>query len=108
MMLVGFNFCPHGFAAAEGQLLSIAQNNALFALLGTTYGGDGRTTFGLPDLRGRTPVGIGTGPGLQNVNWGEHGGSQSQTLSQTQMPSHTRHNDRSHGRRETARLGRCR
>lgn len=89
LMLVGFNFCPRNFAAAQGQLLSINSNQALFSLLGTTYGGDGRTTFGLPDLRGRSPVGIGTGPGLQNVKQGQRGGTQAQVLSQAQMPSHT-------------------
>lgn len=60
------NFSPRGWAAAEGQLLPISQNTALFSLLGTTYGGDGRTTFALPDLRGRAPVGVGQGPGLSN------------------------------------------
>lgn len=63
VMLFGGNFCPRGFASAEGQLLPIAQNSALFSLLGTQYGGDGRTTFGLPDLRGRAPVGTGQPPG---------------------------------------------
>lgn len=65
------NFAPRGFAFCEGQLLPISQNTALFSLLGTMYGGDGRTTFGLPDLRGRTPVHTGTGPGLDEVRQGE-------------------------------------
>jgi len=89
MMLTGSNFCPRGYAAAHGQLLAISSNSALFSLLGTTYGGDGRTSFGLPDLRGRTPVGTGAGPGLQNIAGGQRGGSQTQTLSPTQLPSHT-------------------
>jgi microcystin-dependent protein len=69
------NFAPRGWALCEGQLLPIAQYQALFSILGTMYGGDGRTTFGLPDLRGRVPVGPGTGPGLPNVRIGERGGS---------------------------------
>ena len=67
------NFPPQGWAACEGQLLDIGQNQALFSLLGTTFGGDGRITFGLPDLRGRTAVGIGTGIGLSPVTWGQKG-----------------------------------
>ena len=69
--LVGFNFAPRGWADCNGQLLPISQNQALFALLGTTYGGDGRTTFALPDMRGRVPVGTGTGPGLKEVKQGQ-------------------------------------
>ena len=88
LMCVGFNFAPQGWALCQGQLLSIAQNTALFSLLGTTYGGDGQTTFALPDLRGRTPIGIGTGPGLQTINWGEIGGSNNTTLSISNMPAH--------------------
>ncbi|MGX7835566.1 phage tail protein, partial [Campylobacter fetus subsp. venerealis] len=61
-MMVGFNFAPRGWALCQGQLLSIAQNTALFSLLGTMYGGDGRTTFALPDLRGRCAIGMGQGP----------------------------------------------
>jgi microcystin-dependent protein len=87
--MVGFNFCPRGYADASGQLMAISQNSALFSLLGTTYGGDGRTTFALPDLRGRVPVGDGTGPGLSAVRAGDRGGSEQVTLSQAQMPSHT-------------------
>lgn len=68
------NFAPRGWATCEGQLLPIAQNTALFALLGTTYGGDGRTTFALPDLRGRVPVGVGNGPGLSPIKQGEKQG----------------------------------
>jgi len=89
LMLVGFNFCPRGWATASGQLLSISQNTALFALLGTIYGGDGRTTFALPDLRGRVPVGVGQGPGLSPIVSGEVGGSESHTLAVSEMPSHS-------------------
>ena len=89
LMLVGFSFNPRAWAKCEGQLLPIAQNTALFSLLGTTYGGDGRTTFGLPDLRGRAPMGVGTGPGLSPKSWGQRSGSETQTLTTNQMPSHT-------------------
>ena len=68
--IFGGNFAPRGWALCQGQLLSIAQNTALFSLLGTTYGGDGRTTFGLPDLRGRSPIGFGTSPGLTEIQQG--------------------------------------
>ena len=89
IIMVGFNFAPRGWAMCNGQLLSIAQNSALFALLGTTYGGDGQTTFALPDLRGRCAIGMGQGPGLTNYTQGEKGGVENVTLIQTQMPSHT-------------------
>jgi microcystin-dependent protein len=89
LMLVGFNWCPRNFAKAEGQLLPIAQNTALFSLLGTTYGGDGRNTFALPDLRGRVPVGAGHGPGLAEIRIGEKAGAQQHTITSAQMPSHT-------------------
>jgi len=88
IMIVGFNFCPRNWARAEGQLLDISSNTALFSLLGTTYGGDGRTTFGLPDLRGRSVVGVGNGPGLDSITWGERGGNYQHTLLTSQMPSH--------------------
>lgn len=84
----GFNFAPRGWAKCEGQLLPISSNTALFSLLGTTYGGDGRTTFGLPDLRGRSMVGTGNGPGLDSINWGERGGQVNKTLTVNEMPSH--------------------
>lgn len=87
--MVGFNFAPRGWALCQGQLLSIAQNSALFSLLGTTYGGNGQTTFGLPDLRGRVPTGTGTGPGLSPITAGQIGGTPSTTLTQNQMPAHT-------------------
>ena len=82
------NFAPTGWAFCQGQLLPIAQNQALFSLLGTTYGGNGTTTFALPDLRGRVPVGFGQGPGLSNRVIGEQFGSELVTLNINQMPSH--------------------
>lgn len=83
------NFEPRGWRLCDGRLLNINQNTALFSLLGTTYGGNGQTTFGLPDLRGRVPVGIGQGPGLSNVVLGEMRGLESVTLTPNQMPAHT-------------------
>lgn len=83
------NFAPRGWAFCQGQILSIAQNTALFSLLGTTYGGNGTTTFALPDLRGRVPVGTGQGPGLPAINLGEMSGSPTHTLISTEMPAHT-------------------
>jgi microcystin-dependent protein len=87
--LVGFNFAPRGWALCNGQLLPIAQNTALFSLLGTTYGGNGTTNFALPDLRGRVPVGQGTGSSLSNVALGEQDGRESVTLISNQIPPHT-------------------
>ncbi len=84
----GFNFPPRGWAQCDGQLLSISQNQALFSLLGTMYGGDGRTTFGLPDLRGRVMIHQGNGPGLSSKSIGQKGGSETNTLSVAQLPSH--------------------
>lgn len=83
------NFCPRGYASTEGQILSIQQNTALFSLLGTTYGGNGQTTFALPDLRGRSAVGMGQGPGLSPVFQGEQGGSENVTLTVNQLPAHS-------------------
>lgn len=83
------NFAPKGWAFCQGQLLSIAQNQALFSILGTTYGGDGRTTFALPDLRGRVPVGTGAVPGLSAVQLGQMAGEATHTLLHTEMPAHT-------------------
>ena len=88
IILVGFNFPPRGYARCEGQILSIAQNTALFSLLGTTYGGNGQTTFALPDLRGRAPIHFGQGPGLSNRSLGEVSGTESVTLTLNQMPTH--------------------
>ncbi|MEM8488895.1 MAG: tail fiber protein [Bacteroidota bacterium] len=84
----GFNFCPRGWTPAQGQLLSIAQNTALFSLYGTMYGGDGRTTFALPDLRGRAVVTAGQSPGLHHYPMGARGGIETVTLSIAEMPSH--------------------
>jgi len=83
------NFAPRGWAFCNGQILSISQYQALFSLIGTTYGGNGTTTFALPDLRGRVPKGIGLGAGLQNVTWGEMGGKEDVVLSIANMPSHS-------------------
>jgi microcystin-dependent protein len=84
-----YTFAPRGWATCSGQLLSIAQNTALFALVGTTYGGDGQTTFGLPDLRGRVPIGQGQGPGLSSYTLGQVAGTETTTLTINQLPSHT-------------------
>jgi microcystin-dependent protein len=89
LMLTGYNFCPLGWAQANGQILSIAQNTALFSLLGTYYGGNGITTFAVPDLRGRAPIGTGQGPGLSDRQIGEEGGDETITLTQQQMPIHS-------------------
>lgn len=87
--LVPWSFAQKGTASCNGQLLSIQQNQALFALLGTTYGGDGRVTFALPDLRGRFAIGFGSGPGLSTYNEGDRGGVESVTLTIAQIPAHT-------------------
>ncbi len=83
------NFSPRNWAFCANQTLSIASNTALFSLLGTTYGGNGQTTFALPDFRGRVPVGTGTGPGLSNYQLGQLGGVQTNTISNANFPSHT-------------------
>ncbi len=83
------NFAPRGWAFCDGQLLAVSQNDALFSLLGTIYGGDGRTTFGLPDLRGRIPLHQGTGPGLSARRLGSKGGAERETLTTNQLASHT-------------------
>lgn len=88
IMLFAGNFPPRGYLFCQGQLLSIAQNTALFSILGTTYGGNGQTTFALPDLRGRFPLQQGTGPGLPSYQLGEMDGSPTRTLLITQMPAH--------------------
>lgn len=88
--MVGFNFAPAGWALCNGAIVSIAQNSALFALLGTTFGGDGVNTFGLPDYRGRGPVGMGQGPGLSApIVQGQVAGFESVTLTQGNLPTHT-------------------
>lgn len=86
--IFGCNFAPRSWAFCNGQLLPIAQNTALFSLVGTTYGGDGRTTLGLPNLQGRAPMHPGNGPGLTNRRLGETGGTNTETLSAAQMPNH--------------------
>jgi microcystin-dependent protein len=89
IMIFGGNFNPRGWQMCNGQLMSIAQNSALFAILGTTYGGDGVTTFALPNLQSRIPLHWGTGPGLSNYQIGEVTGTENVTLTQGQMPAHT-------------------
>ena len=87
--IVGFNFAPKGWATCDGQSLPISQNTALFSLLGTNFGGDGRTTFGLPNLDGRTPMHPGQGPGLSLRVLGESGGSPTVTLLRGELPQHS-------------------
>ncbi|MBL8242469.1 MAG: phage tail protein [Bryobacterales bacterium] len=89
IMIFGGNFPPKGWAFCDGSLMAISQNTALFSILGTMYGGDGRTTFGLPDLRGRVPIGMGSGPGLSSYTEGQMGGQETHTLLTTEMPAHT-------------------
>lgn len=86
---VAFNFAPKGWFLCQGQILPIQQYAALFSLLGITYGGNGQTTFALPDLRGRSPLGQGQGPGLSNRTIGEQAGSEGVTLITTQLPAHS-------------------
>lgn len=89
-MIIAFggNFAPRGWAKCDGTLLSVSENQALFSILGTTYGGDGRTTFGLPDLRGRVPMHYGSGPGLTPRSLGEKDGSETVTLNVNNLPPH--------------------
>lgn len=82
------NFAPRGWAYCDGQLLAVSQNDALFSLLGSTYGGDGRTTFGLPDLRGRIPIHAGHGPGLAPRQPGQKAGAENVTLTVNELPPH--------------------
>ncbi len=89
LRLVGFNFAPLNWATADGQLMPISRNTALFSLLGTNFGGNGVSTFGLPDLRASIPVGAGQGPGLSLYDVGETGGVQNETLLLAEMPQHT-------------------
>jgi microcystin-dependent protein len=89
IILVGFNFAPVGWALCDGQLLPISENETLFQLIGTTYGGDGQTTFALPDLRGRVPIGTGQGPGLQNRILGEAAGTEAIALTVQHIPPHS-------------------
>lgn len=87
--ILAFDFAPRGWALCDGQILPINQNQSLYSLLGTTYGGDGRTTFALPDLRGRVPLHEGSGPGLTPRNQGSRGGQEAVTLSVTQISAHS-------------------
>lgn len=87
--MFGGNFAPRGYAMCNGQQMSISQNTALFSILGTTFGGNGQVTFGLPDMRGRVPTHWGQGPGLSLVDLGEVGGVESVTMTVAQMPAHT-------------------
>lgn len=86
--MFGGNFAPNGWALCDGQLLQVSQNEGLFALLGTIYGGNGRTTFGLPDLRGRVPIDFGQGVGLPNYPIGTKAGSETATVTTAQLPAH--------------------
>jgi microcystin-dependent protein len=88
IVLFAGNFAPRGYALCQGQILAIASNAALFSILGTTFGGNGQTTFALPDLRGRGPVGAGPGPGLSPITLGQQAGSQSVTLLTSNLPAH--------------------
>ena len=88
IMPVPYNFAPRGWAFCHGQLLPINQNQALFSLLGTTYGGNGQTTFALPDLRGRVAISSGQGPGMSDYSLGERAGAESATLSINELPTH--------------------
>ena len=92
IIMFGGNFAPRGWALCDGQLLAISQNQALFSLLGTTYGGDGRTTFALPELRGRVAMHAGAGPGLASRPLGQKSGTETVTLNTTQIPSHNHGN----------------
>jgi microcystin-dependent protein len=88
IIIVPYTFAPRGWAFCAGQIMSISQNTALFSLLGTTFGGNGQTTFGIPDLRGRVPIGAGQGPGLSNYDLGEVAGVESVTLTSQQVAPH--------------------
>ena len=87
--MIAFNFVPRGYAYCDGEILPINQNQELFSLLGTTYGGDGRTSFGLPELRGRVPIHFGTGSGLPTYSLGQRSGEETTTLTVAELPSHT-------------------
>lgn len=89
IVMFGGNFAPRGWALCDGQLLPISQYSALFSILGTTYGGDGRTTFALPDLRGRVSIHAGDGPGLSDYSLGQKGGAETNTLTTSNLPAHS-------------------
>jgi microcystin-dependent protein len=103
IILFAGNFAPRGWAFCNGQVLAIAQNQALFSLLGTTYGGNGQTTFALPDLRGRVPIHPGQGPGLSPVDLGEISGVEVVTLTTSQLPPHTHPQPATNGEQTTNR-----
>jgi microcystin-dependent protein len=88
IMLFGFDYAPYGWAICDGRLMSINDHEALYSVIGTTYGGDGKTSFALPDLRGRFPIHIGQGPGLRDYALGQKGGAEQVTLLVSQMPAH--------------------
>ncbi len=104
IMPIAFNFAPRGWALCDGQLMAISSNTALFSLVGTTFGGDGRSTFGLPDLRGRMMKGVGNGPGLSSVQWGQKGGAENHTITVNELPSHN-HTVTLHGETAAASVG---
>jgi microcystin-dependent protein len=89
IIMFGGNFTPKNFASCEGQLVAISANQALYSILGTTFGGDGRTTFALPDLRSRVPVGLGRGPGQSAITLGKYYGTESTQMTIAQMPTHS-------------------
>ncbi|MDB4915812.1 MAG: Phage Tail Collar Domain protein [Gemmatimonadetes bacterium] len=89
LIIFSFNFAPRGWAMCNGQFLPINQNQALFSLLGTNFGGNGQTTFALPDLRSRVPIHVGQGPGLGNYTMGQKAGTEAHTVTQQQLPTHT-------------------
>jgi microcystin-dependent protein len=103
IILFAGNFAPRGWAFCNGQILSISQNTALFSLLGTTYGGNGQTTFALPDLRGCVALHFGQGPGLSNYSLGQTGGAEVVTLDVSQMPPHAHSQPASNGQQTTNR-----
>ena len=103
IMLFAGNFAPAGWAFCNGQLLSIQQNTALFSILGTTYGGNGQTTFALPDLRGRAPIHFGQGPGLSSYSLGQIAGVETVTLNVTQLPAHQHAQPASNAEQDTNR-----
>ena len=102
LLAVPYNFAPQGWALCDGQLLAISQNQALFSLLGTSYGGDGRETFGLPDLRGRVPVSSGQGPGLSPYSLGQAAGAESVNLTAAEPLPDARRHRRGHRRVDRA------
>lgn len=104
MVMFGGNFAPRNWALCDGTLLSISQYQALFSILGTTYGGDGRTTFALPEMRGRVPMHPGSGPGLTTRRLGEKSGTENVTLTTNQIPSHN-HTATLKGSDEDANIG---